>query len=154
MTERRSYNRALSYAHRLFNYRPRSKKELKERLQQKGYNTAIVDRIITAFEQQGLINDKRFAKFWALSKIQTKTSSLTRIKQQLSIKGVDSQIIEDILSQLKGDFDEHQIAKDLAKKRLPLYAGVSKLKAKRRLFDYLRRRGFSFNTIYKVLEDV
>lgn len=154
MTKRNSYNKALSYAHRLLNYRPRSKKELKGRLQQRGYDTTIINKVITLFEQQGLIDDKSFAKLWALSRIQAKPSSLTSIKQQLFIKGVDSQIIDDTLGQLREDVDEYGVAKGLAKKRARLYAGIEKLKAKKRLFDYLRRRGFSFDIIYKVMDEI
>ncbi len=154
MTKKTTYNKALSYAHRLFNYRPRSKKELKERLLQRGYNTAIVNRVTALFKQQGLIDDKNFAKLWASSRMQAKPSSLTSIKQQLFIKGIDSQIIDDTLEQLREDFDEYEVAKNLAEKRIRLYAGVGKLKKKKRLFDYLRRRGFSFDVIYKVLDGI
>ena len=125
MTKRNSYNKALSYAHRLLNYRPRSKKELKGRLQQRGYDTTIINKVITLFEQQGLIDDKSFAKLW-----------------------------DDTLGQLREDVDEYGVAKGLAKKRARLYAGIEKLKAKKRLFDYLRRRGFSFDIIYKVMDEI
>ncbi len=154
MIESHSYLKSLSYAYRLFKYRPRSRKELQERLKLQGYNTAIIDRVIHEFEQQGLIDDKRFARLWALTRIQRKPSSLTNIKQELLLKGIDSQIIDDTLGQLKKDFNEYEVAKNLATKKLRLLTGVKKLKAKKRLFDYLKRRGFSFDVIYKVLEEI
>lgn len=154
MIESHSYLKALSYAYRLFKYRPRSRKELQERLKLQGYNTAIIDRVIHEFEQQGLIDDKLFARLWALTRIQRKSSSLTNIKGELLLKGIDSQIIDDTLGQLKKDFNEYEIAKSLATKKLRLLTGVKKLKAKKRLFDYLKRRGFSFDVIYKVLDEI
>ena len=154
MTDEENFDKALSYAYRLFKYRPRSRKELQERLKLQSYNTAIIDRVIHEFEQQGLIDDKLFARLWALTRIQRKSSSLTNIKGELLLKGIDSQIIDDTLGRLKKDFNEYEIAKSLATKKLRLLTGVKKLKAKKRLFDYLKRRGFSFDTIYKVLDEV
>ncbi|UCH11838.1 MAG: regulatory protein RecX [Candidatus Omnitrophota bacterium] len=164
MTDEENFDKALSYAYRLFKYRPRSRKELQERLKLQRYNTAIIDRVIHEFEQQGLIDDKRFARLWALTRIQRKSSSLTNIKGELLLKGVDSQIIDDTLGRLKKDFNEYEIAKSLATKKLRLLTGVKKLnpaiarkggiKAKKRLFDYLKRRGFCFDVIYKVLDEI
>ena len=154
MTDEENFDKALSYAYRLFKYRPRSRKELQERLKLQSYNTAIIDRVIHEFEQQGLIDDKLFARLWALTRIQRKSSSLTNIKGELLLKGIDSQIIDDTLGRLKKDFNEYEIAKSLATKKLRLLTGVKKLKAKKRLFDYLKRRGFSFDVIYKVLDEI
>ena len=172
MTDEENFDKALSYAYRLFKYRPRSRKELQERLKLQGYNTAIINRVIHEFEQQGLIDDKLFARLWALTRIQRKSSSLTNIKGELLLKGIDSQIIDDTLGRLKKDFNEYEIAKSLATKKLRLLTGVKKLnpvrntaysrgrkisngvKAKKRLFDYLKRRGFPFDTIYKVLDEI
>jgi len=161
MIESHSYLKALSYAYRLFKYRPRSRKELQERLKLQGYNTAIIDRVIHEFEQQGLIDDKCFARLWALTRIQGKPSSLTNIKGELLLKGIDSQIIDDTLGQLKKDFNEYEIAKSLATKKLRSHTNLYKkakdkvgVGRKKRLFDYLKRRGFSFDVIYKVLDEI
>ena len=137
MTMEQSYNKALSYAYQLLNHRPRSEKELIQKLQQKGYTAEIIDRIISLFKKQKLIDDKNFAKLWALSKIQSKPSSLTRIKQQLATKGVDPQVTDVVVAQLKENFDEYEIAKGLAEKKLRLTTGVKKLKAKKILSKFI-----------------
>jgi len=166
-----SYDKALAYAHKLFTFRPRSEKELRERLNRRGYNSAVIDRVITEYKQKGLLNDERFAKLWGLSRLQSKPSSLLKIKHELALKGIDPQTTENVLGQLKEDFDEYETAKALAEKRMRFLTRLDKLnphtnldrckagkvgvgvKAKKRLFDYLKRRGFSSDITYKVLNE-
>ncbi len=148
-----SYDKALAYTHKLFSFRPRSEKELRERLNRRGYNSAVIDRVITEYKQKGSLNDERFAKLWGLSRLQSKPSSLLKIKHELTLKGIDPQTTENVLGELKEDFDEYETAKALAEKRKYVLAGVDKLKAKKRLFDYLKRRGFSSDITYKVLNE-
>lgn len=146
-------SKALAYAYRLFNYRPRSSKELEERLALRGYDASVIGEIVALFQKQGLIDDERFAKLWALSRIHIRPASLRTIKQELSIKGIGPETITSTLKQLGQDVDEYEIAKNLAQKRLRLLTGVDKLKKKKRVFDYLARRGFSADVIYKALNE-
>lgn len=154
MNEGASYNKALAYSYRLLRYRPRSSKELCERLKQRKVDQAVIDKIIENFKRRRLLDDKRFARLWALNRIGDKPSSLTMIKQELAIKGIETEVIDDTLGQIKQDFDEYEIAKGLAEKKVRLLTSLNKMKAKRRLFDYLKRRGFSSDIIFKVLNEI
>lgn len=50
---------ALNYAKRLLKFRARSKKELEERLMQKGFLQQIVQSTVEELEKSGLINDEK-----------------------------------------------------------------------------------------------
>ena len=69
----------------------------------------------------------------------------------LQKEGIDSQIIEKLVSDFAGQYDEYEIARELANSRRPRYKGLEPLKVKRRLYDYLRRRGFSHEVISEAI---
>lgn len=145
--------KARAYAYQLIDYRPRSEKELQKRLRDKGYSEQIINRLISDFKEEGLIDDRGFARLWARSRFQTFPRSLSFIKLELLSKGVDKDIAEEVIEELKKDFSEEEIARELLKRRLRLVAGLDKSKARVRLFGYLKRRGFSSEVIYKLLNE-
>ncbi len=48
---------AKAYALRLLSYRSRSKKEMFERLERKGFDSGEINRAVKSLEDTGLIND-------------------------------------------------------------------------------------------------
>lgn len=153
MTEQALEARARSYADRLISYRPRSEKELSKRLKDKGYSCQIINRIINGLKEEGLIDDKKFAKLWARMRSHTSPRGPSLIKMELLSKGIDRETVEDVVENLKKDFNEEEIARELFKKRLRLVKGLDRTKAGQRLFGYLKRRGFSSEVIYKLLNE-
>jgi len=104
-------------------------------------------------KEGGLVDDKRFAKLWARTRSQLSPRGFSLIRMELLSKGIDRDIIDHTLDELKEDFDEEEIARGLFNSRLRLVKGLDRAKAKQRLFGYLKRRGFSSNTIYKLLNE-
>lgn len=153
MNKAQNIDKALSYCYQLFNFRLRSRKELIQKLQLRGYGSTVIEEIVSSLSQQGLINDERFAKLWAQSRIRTRPSSLVIIRQELLKKGITSETVDDVLGQIKSDFDEYKIARGLTQKRMHVLSSVNKLKAKKRLFDYLKRRAFSSEVISRILDE-
>lgn len=148
------FEKAKSYALRLIHNRPRSQEELRKRLREKGYPEQIIDRLISDFKEEGLIDDRCFARLWARTRSQTSPRGLSFIRQELLEKEVDKDIVEQTIEELKKDFNEEEVARELLKRRLRLVAGLDKQKAKIRLFGYLKRRGFSSQVIYKLLKEI
>lgn len=148
-----NFSKAKAYAYRLIKYRPRSQGELQKRLEEKGYSDQIIDRLISDFKEEGLLDDEKFARLWARTRSQTSPRGLSFIRLELLSKGIDKDIVEETIEELKKDFNEEETARELLKKRLRLVAGLDKIKAKARLFGYLKRRGFSSEVIYKLLAE-
>jgi regulatory protein len=48
--------------------------------------------------------------------------------------------------------DEEEVARRIAKRKLDSMKGIDREKARRRLTDYLRRRGYGFGVITKVIK--
>jgi len=58
-----------TYALRLLRIRPRSRRELEERLLRHGYAPEAVQEVLEKFAQVGLVDDGAFAREWARSRM-------------------------------------------------------------------------------------
>lgn len=153
MNERKpkDLSKAKSYAYRLLAIRPRSIKEIKEKLKKKGIEESLALEVIDYLERLGYLNDCQFASAWVNSRISTKPVGLLKLRYELKDKGIDSKIIEEVLNKLKENYNEYKAACSLAKNRMKKLSKIDRLKAKRRIFDYLLRRGFSYELVCEVM---
>lgn len=156
MNERKpkDLSKAKSYAYRLLAIRSRSIKEIKEKLKKKGFEERLMLEVIDYLERLGYLNDYQFASGWVNSRISTKPIGLRKLRYELKDKGIDNKIIEEVLNKLKENYNEYEAACDLAKSRIKRLSKVDKLKAKRRIFDYLLRRGFSYELVCEIIADL
>ena len=146
-------SRAKTIVFRFLKYRPRSEKEIVDKLQQKGVSTATVTLVLEYFRKAKLIDDVLFARGWVASRLR-KPLGLRRIRQELKAKGISDEVITQELPSAEGDYNETTSALELAQKRFTKYKGVPKLKAKKRVYDYLVRRGFSFASVQRALTEL
>lgn len=137
---------------RLFKFRPRSEQEIIEKLKSKKIAPENIEAAIEYFRKLDYIDDRRFAKAWTASRM-TKTG-INRIKFELKKKGIVEDIIQETLRQIPEDYSEIETVLLIAKKRLQKYKNLEPIKTKRRLFEYLARRGFRQTTIQKALRQM
>lgn len=152
------YSRSLEYCLA----RPRSAKEIRdylwrktqitryksrktgEILEKSGVSSGIADRVLEKLLSRGYVDDERFARYWVENRFLKKGASIRRLKQELTHKGVVSEVINKILSESsRNDVDELQ--KVIAKKRAR-YSDEQKFK------QYLARQGFSYDDIREQLD--
>ena len=152
MDEDKEFLKAKDYAYRLLSYRQRSVKEITERLKKRGFASRIIRKTIEYLSQLNYLNDEEFARLWIRSKMQSRPSGLALLRYQLRQKGITQELLDKLFSEYAGQYDEYQAAKRLAVSRCRRYRGRSSLKIKRRLYDFLRRRGFSQEAIWQALE--
>jgi regulatory protein len=146
--------KAKSDALRLLSFRPRSVEELRSRLKRKKrYPGEMIERVIGAFQKQGLLDDEKFAKLYAQSRIYSRPVGRRRLALDLSQKGLSRELVAETLAKLS-DYDEKQTAKDLVFTRFHKMTGVSREKKKRRLYGFLKRRGFANDTIFAVMSEL
>ncbi|WP_347490909.1 regulatory protein RecX [Desulfoscipio sp. XC116] len=130
---------------RLLTYRPRTEYELKCRLKQAGFDTAVIEETILILQRVGLIDDKLFARDWVRYRLATKPVGREYLRCELRHKGIDNVIIEDLLCDYD-DQDELEKALALARKRMRHCTKLNR----RTLSGYLNRRGFSCAVVAKV----
>jgi len=140
---RRCYDAAL----RLISLRPRSEKEIRDRLTRRGFAPADVESTVNRLKESNLINDEEFARFWIENRETFKPRSRRLLKQELRSKGLDTALI----SGMTGELDEGEAAyrAGLAKARSLRHTDYSVFRQK--LGGYLQRRGFSYNLINSVV---
>lgn len=130
----------------IISYRPRTKKELKDKMKDK-FNEDSIDSVINRMEESGLINDREYAKSYAYHLYQNKGYAIKRIKYELMHKGIDSEIISNVLE--NEEFDEElNLEKIIEKKNM---RNIQDDKEKRRVLSYLQRLGYSWDKINSVL---
>ena len=154
MAKEKKFDKAFGYALRLLKIRQRSEKELKDKFRLKKFPQEISDEVIKRLKQEGLVNDASFAQAWVNTKMLLRPSGPIRLRYELRQKGITPQIIEDVLEGLKEKYDLEKEALELVKRKLASSKVKDKLKVRRRLHDYLKRRGFSSEVIFSCLQEI
>jgi len=135
----RCRNAALRY----LSYRPRSEFELRQRLSQRGFDGESIEAVLERLREQGLVDDTSFAQFWRDNRqsFSPRSQRLTRL--ELKRKGVAEEIIDQVSSVVRDEESAYQAALGRARR-----LSVSDYQSfRRRLGEYLRRRGFSYGVI-------
>lgn len=143
-------NKAFTSALRLLSYRARTQSELIMRLKQKLYSDSAITEVIDKLKGLGYLNDQKFTREYVEARTLVKPMGKIRLKNELVLKGVDKSIIENTLDNISEE-DEIESAISLAQRRIAK-ADKADDKLKERISAFLNRRGFSWETINKVLE--
>ncbi len=142
------FHRCLSAAARYLSYRPRSEAELRERLQRRGFDGDSVETVIAKLKEQGLVDDMAFAQFWRDNRESFSPRSQWLTKLELRQKGVAGDIIDQVVDAIDNADSAYRAALSKARSLPPTdYQGF-----RRRLGEYLKRRGFSYGVINHTVE--
>jgi len=144
---------AKTAAFNLLSYRQRSRQEIKERLLRKDYGLEVVNQVLQILEQLDYIDDREFAISWTKDRI-TKGFGPYRIRRQLKEKGVAKELIESVLEEEYSSQLEYELAEKLASKKRVHYRDADAYERRNKLSQVLKRKGFSFETINLVLDDL
>jgi len=147
--DKRNLNRAKEYALRLLEYRERSEQEIKERMARKNYNERLIKSTIESLKNHNLVNDRRFARMWAESCLR-RSYGRWKVQTDLNKKGIDKEIVEEVLRESYSKVDEVQIALALIQKKWPSLKKEENALL-RRVSEFLKRRGFPFEVIAEVI---
>lgn len=138
---------ALSYSLKLLSYRGRSEGELINRLSVKGYPDTEIDSTIRYLKETGLIDDKRLALNFAGYALETKGLGAMGVRDFLLSKGIPADVAQEACCGI----DEEENALRLVRKKVK---GCRDERMKRRVYNFLQRRGYSFETIKRVLRKI
>jgi len=138
---------ALAKAYRLLAVRARSEKELREALLRKGFGKDLVNAVMAECKEQRFIDDADFARQFVQSRLHNRPKGRTRLTLELRQKGVEASTIAATLDELLPAEQQAELADQLAEKLRKRLANLPPLKARQRLSDFLRRRGFDWEMI-------
>jgi regulatory protein len=146
--------KAKNNAYCLLRSRPRSEFEVRQRLKIKGYGSDIIEAIICDLKRIGEIDDAKFAHLWVESRMHQNPMGDIVLRRELQEKGISDTIIEATLADKAVLYDEFKVASDMAEERFRQFAKLDKKKALKRLYDFLLRRGFTFDTVQRVVSEI
>ena len=143
--------KAKDYAKLLLSYRERSPKEIEDRLKKRGYSEEAIQKTVSDLTEVGLLDRKRFAKMWIKERLEFSGKGKRLVTLELLQKGLKKEEIEEAFE--NSDFDELEIAKRVAERYLSHLKDTDPLKQRKKLYDFLARRGFSFEIIGEILNE-
>jgi regulatory protein len=95
----------------------------------------------------GLIDDVAFAKAWSENRSTASPRSAYVVKRELRTKGIDAETAEEATVEL----DDAEAAYRAALPRLKRLQSLPPEEARRKLSDFLRRRGFGWTIVERTL---
>lgn len=125
----------------------KTRKQLSDKLRQNGYTDDIIEHTLEFLDRYGYIDDLRYAKNYINSK--HKSRSRRQIEYELLQRGIDSEKLKEVFDE--GCIDElGTVKKLLIKRRYSEDDSDNKPKHIR----YLMRKGFSYDTILKAMDEL
>ncbi|MDZ7262353.1 MAG: RecX family transcriptional regulator [candidate division KSB1 bacterium] len=133
-------------------HRARSEKEVRDKLNEVGYDPPIVDWAIAELKRLKLLDDVQFAVSFARSKMVTRPAGEHLLRRELKLKGIPDELIEKAIVEAYLEKSQREVAQELAEKRSQQYKNLDPQKARKRIADFLLRRGFDWEVVSEVIE--
>lgn len=132
------------------NKRRHTKKELIEKLVKREYDISAANEVADYLEVAGYIDDADYARRFILDAVNLKKHGPVRIKRDLSMKGVDRIIIDEVMADLEPDTGS--VLADLIESKA-FRMDLNDEKQLNRLNGFLLRRGFKYSDINNALDE-
>ena len=139
---------------RYLSVRPRSCREIELRLLREKLEQETIEQTIDRLTTLGYLDDRNFAAAFARDRIRLRPCGVRRMKADLLSRGVSSCDADDGIesAMVEQDVNEHELLQQVASARASKLDDLDKGVARRRLFGYLSRRGFSSENIRKWID--
>ena len=135
---------------RLLAASPKTSKQLADMLTEKGYPAEVVQGTVSRLEERGLLSDRAFARQVAAKFEHAKPSGTRKIAFELKRKGFSRALREEVLSEMTPE-SEAARCKELAEDKWLRFQNLEPVKRKKKIYDFLVRRGFDFEIVRDVM---
>lgn len=143
-------SRAVDRAVRFLAYRPRSIAEIRRTLAEKQTPEDVIEAAVEHLSQLGYVNDEAFANFWVENRSTFKPLSPRALRYELRQKGVNDADMEAALREV----DASDAAYRAARSQVRAQRHKTRAMFRTRLNAFLQRRGFDFDVIRPVVEQL
>ena len=135
---------------RLLAYRPRSEAELRTRLVRRGLPPSAVEEAMERLRGQGLLDDDSFARYWVEARQQSSPRGSRLLRRELLAKG----IAVDTAREAVAAVGDEQAARRAAEKKARSLHNLDYPTFRRRLGQFLLRRGFPYDTARALVDEL
>lgn len=141
---------AETYSIALLARRPMSETTLRKKLRSRGYNSCIISSTVEYLKEMDLVDDLNFSRLWIRNRAKINPRGALLLRQELRMQGIPPRIIEKALEEFKECYDESELLVEVAEKRAKKLRDLDSASRRRRLFNYLLRRGFPIDEVKEV----
>ena len=143
--------------YRWFSIRQHSEKEVRDYFRVKGkeeISQLVRDSVIEVLKKKGLVNDLEFAKAWVEARRKSKQKGIKALKAELFQKGIDKEIIEEVVRQQATGSSEEELARQALEKKMKFWKNLEPQVFKKKAFEFLMRKGFEYEVVREVIEKI
>ena len=138
----KAYDRALRY----LSFRPRSQAEVRRNLLAAGLEAELVEATLARLVSQGYLDDAEFARFWVENRQQFRPKGSQALRGELRQRGVAAETVAAALADLDPEASAYEAGQPRAV-RLAALAQTDPAAFRRKLGDFLLRRGFGYEVV-------
>jgi len=141
--------RAFETAVNFLSYRPRSTKEIRQRLNKKAVPDDVIEAVIEKLVHHDYLDDRVFARLWIEDRNRFRPRGQRALRYELREKGIADSVITEFLDEM---VDEQSAAYEAAQTRVRRMRGKTQHEFKQKIGSFLQRRGFGYEAINLALD--
>jgi len=138
--------------------RPRTEREIRDKLREKEFGDEEISHTIQALTKAGLLDDAAFARMYIRDALAVRPAGKMLLKRKLLLLGVDKRVADDAIEETFMGVDVHAtalaLAREFTKKTRNLKKNETPLKLRSRVSAFLARKGYGWDVIEEVIKDV
>lgn len=142
-----AYQRILKF----ISHRIRTEDEIRRNLIKHKVQSRVINDVLQKLRRNGMVNDKQFAKSWVENRNEFRPRAHRMLTYELRQKGITDEIISQTLDSIISD---EELAFKAAQNQVRKYKELEWPNFRRKLSGFLARRGFSYNIISLVVDQV
>jgi regulatory protein len=133
-----------------------SEKELRTKLLRKKHKLEMINEIINELKEKELVDDYKYAIIYTEEKVRTKLWGEKKIKSELMKKGINADILSDVITEKFPEGNDIESAVELASKKIKSlsYRNLEKRKLAEKVYAFLASRGYDYGTSKEAVEKV
>lgn len=140
---------------RILTKRAKSSGELRRKLREYAYETEAIEWAVSRLLELGVLNDEEYARMVVRSQLSRKPAGRRLLAGKLREKGIEPSIIDRVLEEQLADRDTLEDARKLARQAVHSISDRHESEVrKRRITGRLARRGFDFDVIREVVDEL
>src|SRR5215211_3832144 len=139
--------RAFQQSMLFLSYRARSESEIRSNLRKHEIPEAVIEQTLERLRQDGLANDHQFARAWVENRSAFRPRSRRLMAMELRQKGLKDEAVSSAIESV----DDEALAYEAALKRVTRLKDLEWNEFRKKLSDFLARRGFSYSVVAPVV---
>ena len=141
----------LAYALSLLGRKSYSRRDLSNKLLQKGATNEELEGVLLRLSEWKYIDDRTFARNFIQKRLKIQPRGEFLLKLELLRKGISEENIQEVLSEL--NFSENDVAREILQKKTRQIQGFAEEKRFQKTASILKNRGFRPEMITETVSD-